>query len=75
MHAAMQSFKNSLAYFAMAVSYTCKMFMKLTPDGQCYKTFLPAALIWGCIHRHHDTQHNDIEHKGTQHNGIQYNNI
>ena len=32
MHALMQCFQNALAYFASAVSYECKMFMKLTPD-------------------------------------------
>jgi hypothetical protein len=26
--------KNALAYFATAVSYMCKMFMKLTPELQ-----------------------------------------
>jgi hypothetical protein len=31
-HALVQHFQNALAYFAMVVSYECKMFMKLTPD-------------------------------------------
>jgi hypothetical protein len=29
----MQGFLNPLAYFATVVSYACKMFMKLTPEG------------------------------------------
>jgi len=31
-HAPMQRSENALAYFAMVVSYTCKMFMKLSPE-------------------------------------------
>jgi hypothetical protein len=34
MHAAFQSFQNALAYFATAVSYECKMFIKLPPAIQ-----------------------------------------
>ncbi len=29
----MQRFQSALAYFAPAVSYRCKLFMKSTPDG------------------------------------------
>jgi hypothetical protein len=27
-------YKNTLAYFAKAICYACKMFMKLTPGGK-----------------------------------------
>jgi hypothetical protein len=39
MHAPMQRFKNALAYFVTAVSYGYKMFIKLTPGHDSYKTF------------------------------------
>jgi hypothetical protein len=32
MHAPMLCFKNALAYFATAISYEHKIFMKLTPE-------------------------------------------
>jgi hypothetical protein len=48
---------NDIAYFARAVSYECKMLMKLT-TGRLLKP------------RTHDTQHNDIQHNDTQHKGL-----
>jgi hypothetical protein len=35
----MQSFQNALAYFAMTVSYSHKMFMKSTPVANVTKLF------------------------------------
>ncbi len=32
MNVLLQCFQNAIAYFAMVVTYECKMFMKLTPD-------------------------------------------
>ncbi len=37
MHTTMQSFQNALAYYATAVSYTRKVFIKLKPDDQMKK--------------------------------------
>jgi len=43
MKTATQCFQNELAYFATAVSYTCKMFMKLTPEMNVRKLFVTEA--------------------------------
>jgi hypothetical protein len=40
LHAAMQCFQNPLAYFATAVSYMHKFFMKLTPGLSFIKHFV-----------------------------------
>jgi hypothetical protein len=40
----MQCFQNALAYFVMAVSYACKMFMKSTPGVSVIKTFYSLSL-------------------------------
>jgi hypothetical protein len=37
MHAPMHCFQNGLAYFATAVIYNCKMFMKLTPGRRSHR--------------------------------------
>ncbi len=43
MHTTMQSLSNAQAYLATAVSYACKMFMKLKPD--CHRDLL-SCLCW-----------------------------
>jgi hypothetical protein len=40
----MQCFQNALAYFVMAVSYACKIFMKLTPGISVIKSFSSLSL-------------------------------
>jgi hypothetical protein len=41
----MQSFQNALAYFATAVSYTRKMYIKLKPDDQMKKGEKPSKVF------------------------------
>jgi hypothetical protein len=39
MHAPLQCIKNALAYFALAINYTCKMFMHSIPVPNVIKLF------------------------------------
>jgi hypothetical protein len=41
MHAPMQCCQNTLAYFAIAVSYMRKMFMQLSPEGIALRQISP----------------------------------
>ncbi len=41
MHAPMRCCQNALAYFAIAVSYMRKMFMKLAPEGIARRQISP----------------------------------
>jgi hypothetical protein len=45
MQALLQCYQNAPAYFATAVSYTCKMFMKLTPWACTLKLFTVLNII------------------------------
>ncbi len=45
MHAPIQWFQNALAYFAKAVSYACKMFMKLAPGASSIHMLKPRKCI------------------------------
>jgi hypothetical protein len=41
----MQCFKNAPAYISTAVSYKCKMVMKLTPEERLWRQQLPQEFV------------------------------
>jgi hypothetical protein len=43
LHAPTQCFQNALAYFGTNISYTCKMFMKLTPVSNVINFFMAVS--------------------------------
>jgi hypothetical protein len=46
MHASKQFFNKALAYFVSAVSYECKMFMRLRPVANVIKLFTAVSYVY-----------------------------